>query len=216
MTEAMRAFLRRSLLASYSDLIGRLTRRLGSPDLAAEALHETYLRLEQPGNIGEVANPESYLYRAAVNTAANIRRSDSRHLGEEEIKALLDISDDAPDPERIVLARAEVDSLRRALAELPERQSVVFSEVMFDNTPYPVLAERFGVSTRTIYKPWRIARVGWAKNLSSKSSAASCLESRRTCAHDFRIWRDEVPFPAITPRMRRCLRRRRAMGGWNR
>jgi DNA-directed RNA polymerase specialized sigma24 family protein len=105
MTEAMRAFLRRSLLASYSDLIGRLTRRLGSPDLAAEALHETYLRLEQPGNIGEVANPESYLYRAAVNTAANIRRSDSRHLGEEEIKALLDISDDAPDPERIVLVR---------------------------------------------------------------------------------------------------------------
>jgi RNA polymerase sigma factor (sigma-70 family) len=169
MTEAMRAFLRRSLLASYSDLIGRLTRRLGSPDLAAEALHETYLRLEQPGNIGEVANPESYLYRAAVNTAANIRRSDSRHLGEEEIKALLDISDDAPDPERIVLARAEVDSLRRALAELPERQSVVFSEVMFDNTPYPVLAERFGVSTRTIYKDVEQALAHCARRLGKKS-----------------------------------------------
>lgn len=169
MTEAMRAFLRRSLLASYSDLIGRLTRRLGSPDLAAEALHETYLRLEQPGNIGEVANPESYLYRAAVNTAANMKRSDGRHLGEGEIKALLDIPDESPDPERIALARGEVEGLMQALAELPERQRVVFSEAIFDNTPYSDLAERFGVSTRTIYKDVEQALAHCAKRLGKKS-----------------------------------------------
>lgn len=169
MTEAMRAYLRRSLLASYSDLIGRLTRRLGSPDLAAEALHETYLRLEQPGNIGDVANPESYLYRAAVNTAANLRRADSRHLGRAEIRALLDIPDDAPDPERIALARGEIDALRRVLATLPERQRVVFSEVMFQNTPYPVLAERFHVSTRTIYKDVEAALAHCARRLGKKT-----------------------------------------------
>jgi len=169
MTEAMRAHLRRSLLASYSDLVGRLTRRLGSSDLAAEALHETYLRLEQPGNIGEVANPESYLFRAAVNTAANLRRTDSRYLSMAEIHALLEIPDEAPDPERIALARGEIDALKRVLAELPKRQSVVFSEIIFQNTPYPVLAERFGVSTRTIYKDVEAALAHCARRLGKKS-----------------------------------------------
>lgn len=169
MTEAIRALLRRSLLASYGNLIARLTRRLGSQDLAAEALHETWLRLERPGNITDVANPESYLFRAAVNTAANLRNTANRHLGSGEVNALLEIPDEAPGPERIALARAEIAALEQALAELSARQSTVFCEVMFQNTPYPVLAERYGVSTRTIYKDVEQALEHCARRLGKKS-----------------------------------------------
>ena len=38
--------LRDLLLADYTDLDRRLTRRLGSADLASDVLQETYLRLE--------------------------------------------------------------------------------------------------------------------------------------------------------------------------
>jgi DNA-directed RNA polymerase specialized sigma24 family protein len=40
---------------------------------------------------------------------------------------------------------------------------------MFDNTPYPVLAERFGVSTRTIYKDVEQALAHCARRLGKKS-----------------------------------------------
>ena len=169
MTETIRALLRRSLQASYGNLIARLTRRLGSQDLAVEALHETWLRLERPGNIADVANPESYLYRAAINIAANLRNAGKRHLGSGEISALLEIPDEAPGPERITLARAEISALDQALAELPARQSAVFCEVMFQNTSYPVLAERYRVSTRTIYKDVEQALEHCARRLGKKS-----------------------------------------------
>ena len=169
MTNAIQALLRRTLLASYGNLMARLTRRLGSPDLAAEALHETWLRLERPGNISDVANPESYLYRAAINTAANLRNAGARHLGSGEISALLEIPDEAPGAERIAMARAEIGALEQALAELPARQRAVFCEVMFQSTPYPVLAERYGVSTRTIYKDVEQALEHCARRLGKKS-----------------------------------------------
>ena len=45
----------------------RLTRRLGSADLAGEAIHEVFLRIERGGELGEVRNPQAYLYRMAAN-----------------------------------------------------------------------------------------------------------------------------------------------------
>ena len=57
--------LRTLLLAEYVDFDRRLTRRLGSPDLASEALNETYLRLEGMRELGPVRSPKAYLFRIA-------------------------------------------------------------------------------------------------------------------------------------------------------
>ena len=47
------------LLASYDDFRTRLKRRLGSEDLAADVLHETYLRVDRLGDVGEVKRPHA-------------------------------------------------------------------------------------------------------------------------------------------------------------
>lgn len=138
------------LISGYQSLLRRLSRRLGSPELAAEALHETWIRLER-GQIGDVANPDAYLYRAALNTATNIRLAEGRRLKAAEIETLLDIPDEGPDLHRIVEAKLEIERLEAAVAELPPRQQAVLREMLFGSASFEEMAAAHKVSLKTIY-----------------------------------------------------------------
>ncbi len=168
MTDANQTLLRRSLLASYSKLRDRLARRLGSLELAGEALNETWLRIETTSEGKPVSNPEAYLYRAALNTASNIRRSQERRLSEVEIESVLNLADEAPGPDRILAAREEVAIVNEALAELPERQRIVFRESFLGTTNIE-LAARLGVTPRTISSDLQRAVAHCARRLGSKN-----------------------------------------------
>lgn len=150
MTNSNITILRELLLAQYATLDRRLARRLGSAELASEVLHETYLRLEAISEIAEVRNPTAYLFRIALNIANDRRRTESRRLTTGEIDSLLDIPDDQPDAARIVEDRSEIELLKRAIAELPERRrrALVLSRV--EAMSNREIAELFGVTVRTI------------------------------------------------------------------
>lgn len=142
--------LRTLLLAEYVDFDRRLTRRLGSPDLASEALNETYLRLEGMRELGEVRSPKAYLFRIALNIAADRRRAEKRRLTSDEVDALLDIPDDRPDAARVIEDRSEVNLLRHAIAELPERRRRVLTLSRIDGMPNREIAVLLGVTVRTV------------------------------------------------------------------
>jgi len=127
-----------------------LTRRLGSAECAGEALQETFLRLEQGGEIGPVGNPAAYLFRMAMNIAANRRVAENRRLTVSETDKLLEIPDEAPGPFQLAESRSEIEALKRALAELPERRREIFLAAWIEELPHQVIAKRFGVTTRTI------------------------------------------------------------------
>jgi RNA polymerase sigma-70 factor (ECF subfamily) len=148
--DSSRTILRSLLVADYSDLSRRLTRRLGSSDLAYEALQETYLRLDRTAKLGPVRSPKSYLWRIAVNIAADRRRSEARRLTAGEVDSLLEIADESPDPGQAAEARSEIEALKRAIAELPPRRRAIFLAVRVDEVSTRELAERFGVTKRTI------------------------------------------------------------------
>jgi RNA polymerase sigma-70 factor, ECF subfamily len=145
-----RVALRQLLISNYDSLSQRLARRLGSVENAADALHDTYLRLENAADIGVIRSPQDYLFRVALNVAADHRRRDARLLSASEIDALFDLPDDAPDAGRIVEARSDLSALERAMAELPERRRLIFKAVLIDNVPRHELAKQFGVTQRTI------------------------------------------------------------------
>jgi RNA polymerase sigma-70 factor (ECF subfamily) len=145
-----RAALRQLLVVNYESLIKRLSRRLGSPENAHEALHDTYLRLEGAAEIGRVRSPLDYLFRIALNIATDRRRAEARRLSVAEIDALLEVEDETPDASRVVEARSELRALERALAELPERRRLIFKAVLLDNIPRSELAKRFGITQRSI------------------------------------------------------------------
>lgn len=142
--------LRSLLLNEYVELDRRLTRRLGSPDLASEALNETYLRLQGMREVGEVRSPKAYLFRIALNIANDHRRAAKRRLTVDEVDSLLEIPDDRPDAARVIEDRSEVNLLRRAIAELPERRRRVLMLSRIEGIPNRDIAALLGVTVRTV------------------------------------------------------------------
>lgn len=157
MIDAGRSLLRQLLVASYDDLKRRLTRRLGDPDTAAEVLHETWLRLDGISAIGLIRRPHSYLYRMALNVAADQRRANARWLSQTEIEALIRVDAEQLDPERIAAADSEIAALERTLAELPPLRRAIFMAALVEGLPYRLIAARHGISLRTVEREMKRA-----------------------------------------------------------
>ncbi|MDC7787029.1 RNA polymerase sigma factor [Rhodoplanes sp. TEM] len=157
MTEGPPGSLRRRLAARYGELKRRLSRRLGSADLAGDVLHETYLRLDPSSDVAAIRRPEDYIIRVALNIASDHRRSDVRRLKYSEVEALYHLADASIDPERRTAARSELAALGRALETLTARQRAILIAVRVNRTPHAELARRFGVSERMVVKDLRRA-----------------------------------------------------------
>jgi RNA polymerase sigma factor (sigma-70 family) len=149
-TEATWTMLRLLLVDRYGEFKARLARRLGSTELAVEALQETWLRLERPGRPIALQRPDAYLFRIALNVAANRRDADRRRLALSEVEALRHIDDEEIDPERIAASRSEIAALIRALDELPPRCRAIFLAARSEGLPHKVIAARHGISTRMV------------------------------------------------------------------
>lgn len=148
-TNANRA-LSRELVQNYDRLIGSLTRSLGSPDFAHDALHETFLRLDRVTDADTIRNPVDYIFRIALNVAKDRWRAQSRRVGTSDIAELLDINDETADTVRIVEARSEIEAFKRALAELPVRSRQVLHHISFEGRTAQQVAAQLDVSVRTV------------------------------------------------------------------
>jgi RNA polymerase sigma factor (sigma-70 family) len=147
MTETSAVQIRAIFEAKYQQFRERLRRRLGSDALATEVLHETWLRLDRIGDASGIQKPESYLFRMALNEAADRRAADNRQLSAAEVEALRHMMDQTLDPERIADARREMDALAAALNELTPRRKAIFLLARVDE-----IAARFGISSRMVEK----------------------------------------------------------------
>jgi RNA polymerase sigma-70 factor (ECF subfamily) len=153
---ATRADLLSSLVARYLQLRARLARRLGSQDLASEALHETWLKLQE-AEVTPVADAESYLYRAALNTALNLSAASRRLLARTDVHALLRLADNTPSPERVVMAKNEMAVLLKVMAGLKPRERDIFTNSFSGGLSHQELAKRHGVTVRTVQMELRQA-----------------------------------------------------------
>jgi RNA polymerase sigma factor (sigma-70 family) len=157
MTTMTRARLRALFEAGYTAFRERLKRRLGSEDLADEALQDAWLRLARDGDVGVVQRPETYLFRVALNVAADRREAEARRLSQREINAVLHMADDALDPQQIHEARAEFAALERALEELSPRRRAIFILARVEEVAHDEIARRFDISPRMVEKELRRA-----------------------------------------------------------
>jgi RNA polymerase sigma factor (sigma-70 family) len=150
MTESPWTALRQLLADHYDDFRKRLTRRLGSDDLARETLHETWLHLHGRNTIGTIENPSSYLLRTAFNLATDRGLKEARIARRIEIKAVLEIADEMPGPERDVEARRDIAMLERALEELTPRRRAILLASRLEGLTLREIAERLGISQRLV------------------------------------------------------------------
>jgi RNA polymerase sigma-70 factor (ECF subfamily) len=158
----------RLFLTSYDDFKVRLRRRLGSEDLANDVLHETYLRVDRMEAPPNIVQPNAYLYRMALNIAADRRQADARLLTGTEVEELLQMSDDAQDPARVVGGQKEIQTLLKALYELPARRRKIFIAARLEEAPHLEISQRFGISTRMVEKEIKAALGHCAARLERK------------------------------------------------
>jgi RNA polymerase sigma-70 factor, ECF subfamily len=159
MSDSPLAAIRARFLARYDNLKARLTQRLGSKDLAGDAMQDAWLRLAGAETVSVVQNPDSYLFRVVLNVAEDRRRRERRHRNALDIDTALDVRDETATPEEVLLAQSDLDAFRNIIAELPERRRTIFLAARFGKMPRQEIADRLGISRRSVTREIMLAHM---------------------------------------------------------
>jgi RNA polymerase sigma factor (sigma-70 family) len=157
-TETTLTMLRQVLLQRYGEIKQRLARRLGSEELAGDAIQDAWVKLARAQTVGVVRNPGHYLFSVALNAARNRLMKERRYLSASHIEGLLDTADDAPDPAEAAEGRSELRWLKSVMMELSERQREILLAACIDEMPRREIAERLGISLRLVEKELHVAQ----------------------------------------------------------
>lgn len=163
MSDRNMASVRRMFVDRYYDMRERLSRRLGSVDLAGDALHDAWIRLAQTNTIGTIQSPQSYLFRVVLNAADDHRRKERRHFSATTVEDLLEVPDEAPTPEAVILAKSELAAFEVVLATFSARRRAIFLAARLHNVPRQVIADRLGVSRRLVAKELLAAHLAFVE-----------------------------------------------------
>ncbi len=148
----------RSLLRYLRDL---LSRREDAEDVA----QETYVRLvgAAPLEASEV-RVRAFMFKVATNLAYD-RFRQRRSRGQQDDTELAALPDDTPPAERIVSIEQSLGIVERTLLGLPTRCRQVFLLRVSAELSYEAIAERFGVSKRTVEREMQTALDACQRNL---------------------------------------------------
>jgi RNA polymerase sigma-70 factor (ECF subfamily) len=166
--ESVRQLLRAHYLLAYDELKARLTERLGSAELAGEALQDAWLRLERELPDGPIERPRSYLLQIAYNLG--VRRSQRKvpTLTLDDARMELNLVDETPDPARVLEARSDFEALKEAISELTPRRRNILLASRLDSMPMHQIATRHGISQRMAERELKSALVHCAERLERK------------------------------------------------
>jgi len=138
-----------------SSLHGIALRMTGRPDLAHDAVQETFVDvLRGIGGFRGDARLTTWLYRIAVRAAARIssrNRSRATPLPE-------DLATDTDEPPDALAQREGAARILAAMAQLPARQRAVLALAALDDLPQTEIAAVLGVPPGTVYSRLHQAR----------------------------------------------------------
>ncbi|WP_235037672.1 MULTISPECIES: RNA polymerase sigma factor [unclassified Novosphingobium] len=161
-------------MAHHHDSLRAYVRSLvDSPPLAADIVQETWVRAIPSLREEKVGNVRAFLYRIARNLVidgARERGKWSPWVLHEDLGGL--IADDAPSPERAVLARDRLRLLLELVESLPPRCREVFALRKIEGLHQAEIAERLGITRGAVEKHLRHALLVLAMRLGEIDGAA--------------------------------------------
>lgn len=151
MTEDASSGVLEYLAKRYGSLKRTLTRRLGNADLASDALHDTWVRLQGLDQLPPRDHPGAYLMRVATNIAVDMQRKQRHAVSGEDIDAVLEeMADPGPGPARQAQARFDLNVVAQLVERMPERRRAIFVMVHWEDMTRQEVADRLEISRRTV------------------------------------------------------------------
>lgn len=128
-----------------------LIRRGRSAQDAEDLVQEAWVRLACYEREQEVAEPEAFLMRTALNLSIDAHRARVNH-GEEVVLEDVVLFDPAPDAEAVVLGRERMARLSLCLGRLNAKTRDIFLSHRLDGLTYQEIAQHHGLSISTVEK----------------------------------------------------------------
>lgn len=146
-----------ALVRHYDELVDHVRRRFGERVFAREVVHDLCLQLLEQDEKPGVRTPVALLRKIASDMAINRYRSERRRqalvIG---VSALPQVICGAPSQERHLEGERALVLLTEAIASLPPRCQAVFVMHKVHELPQAEVAERLGISLKTVEKHLRL------------------------------------------------------------
>lgn len=130
-----------------TELVDYAASIVGCRSRAEDVVQEAYLRFDAAAERGRLNQPAGYLFRIVRNLAVDVVRRlalESRHVdshvGSETIGT------ETTTPEASLLRRHEIQIMRDALAELPERTRIALEMYRFGGSKLKDIAQHLDIS----------------------------------------------------------------------
>jgi len=142
-------------MATLADILEKARRAVLRQGIARhdadELVHEAFLKVERYQRDHEVRSQEALLVRTAVNLSIDRMRRNAL-LPLSDGPELYEVVDAAPDPARIVEARARLRLLAEGLDQLPERTRRILLKRRLENMSYAEIAAAEDMSVAAVEK----------------------------------------------------------------
>jgi RNA polymerase sigma-70 factor (ECF subfamily) len=137
----------------YGPLVSFFRKRTRDSEEVQDLVQQVFLRLAQCPQLGEVRNPDGYIFQ----TAANALRDHARRAAVRERFAAEQCPEDDADrgafsPERVLQGRESVARVVEALRQLPERTRDIFMLRCFEGLKHAEIGRLQGISVRAVEK----------------------------------------------------------------
>jgi len=137
----------------YGPLVSFFRKRTRDSEEAQDLVQQVFLRLAQCPQVGELRNPDGYIFQTAANALRDhARRTAVRERFAAERRHESEAAEGAFSPERLLQARESVARVAEALRELPERTRDVFMLRCFEGLKHAEIGRLQGISTRAVEK----------------------------------------------------------------
>lgn len=130
-----------------------LTRKVRDPQLAADLVQESFLRMAEQPRGERIDNSQAYLYRTAHNLLVDhIRQQQRRRTDSQPHEAMVHIEDERPALDEQLDAQQRRQLLRSAIAELPARTQQIFELNRIHGLTHAEVARRLAISDSSVQK----------------------------------------------------------------
>jgi len=144
----------KGLFLKHADTLrGYLSRKIRDPQLAADLVQESFLRLAQKPPSEHIDNSQGYLYRTASNLLIDhIRQEARRKTDSVPHEALAEIEDETAGLEAHAMVQQQRRALKQVMAELPERTRQIFRLNRIEGMTHAQVARHLDISDSSVQK----------------------------------------------------------------